>query len=109
MAELFANSGDPDQMLHSVASDLGLHCLPFTLLGVSRLQCVYICCGTHWKGCGQAFLISTDSTFHIFFSYFPIKTYVVSTLENDLGKALLMSTHNIFCNGEVKIIYCWPL
>ena len=31
MVELFANSGDPDQMLHSAASDLGLHFLPFTL------------------------------------------------------------------------------
>ena len=31
MVQLFANSGDPDQMLHSVASDLGLHCLPITL------------------------------------------------------------------------------
>ena len=40
MAKLFANSGDPDQMRHSVASDLGLHCLPITLLGVSRLQWV---------------------------------------------------------------------
>ena len=40
MVELFENSGDPDQMLHSVASDLGLHCLPNTLLGDSRLQCV---------------------------------------------------------------------
>ena len=40
MAKLFANSGDPDQMLHSVASDLGLHCLPSTLLRVSRLQWV---------------------------------------------------------------------
>ena len=38
MAKLFANSGDPDQMPHSVASDLGLHCLPITLLRVSRLQ-----------------------------------------------------------------------
>ena len=38
MAELFANSGDPDQMPHSVASDLCLYCLPITLLGVSRLQ-----------------------------------------------------------------------
>ena len=38
MVELSANSGDPDQMPHSVASDLGLHCLPITLLGVSRLQ-----------------------------------------------------------------------
>ena len=40
MVELFANSGDPDQMLWSVASDLGLHCLPNTLLGISRLQWV---------------------------------------------------------------------
>ena len=31
MAELSANSGDPD---------LGLHCLPITLLGVSRLKWV---------------------------------------------------------------------
>ena len=38
--ELFANSGDPDQMPHVAASDLGLHCLPITLLGVSRLQWV---------------------------------------------------------------------
>ena len=40
MVELFANSEDPDQMPCSVASDLGLHCLPITLLGVSRLQWV---------------------------------------------------------------------
>ena len=40
MVELFANSGDPDQTLRSAASDLGLHCLPVTLLGVSRLQWV---------------------------------------------------------------------
>ena len=38
MANLFANTGDPDQMPHSVASDLGLHCLPFTLLGAYRLK-----------------------------------------------------------------------
>ena len=38
--KLFANRGDPDQMPHSVASDLGLHCLPITLLEVSRLQWV---------------------------------------------------------------------
>ena len=40
MNELFANSGDPDQTLCSAASDLGLHCLPITLWGVSRLQWV---------------------------------------------------------------------
>ena len=33
---MLANSGDPDQMPHSVASDLGLHCLPMTLLQVSQ-------------------------------------------------------------------------
>ena len=38
MAKLFANSGDPDQMPHSLVSDLGLHRLPVTLLRVSRLQ-----------------------------------------------------------------------
>ena len=40
MAKLFANSGDPDPMLHFAASDLGLHCLTITLLPVSRLQWV---------------------------------------------------------------------
>ena len=37
MAKLFANSGDPDRMLHFAASDLGLHCLPVALLGVFTL------------------------------------------------------------------------
>ena len=46
MAKHIANSGDPDQMPHSVATDLGLHCLPITLLWVSRLQWV-----NHKKGC----------------------------------------------------------
>ena len=41
MAEVFANSEDSDQTPPSAASDLGLHCLPDTLLGVSRLQWVY--------------------------------------------------------------------
>ena len=39
-AKLFANSRDPDQTPRSAASDLGLHCLPVTLLRVSRLQWV---------------------------------------------------------------------
>ena len=42
MAKLFANSGDPDQTPRSAASDLGLHCLPITLLRVSRLQWVKV-------------------------------------------------------------------
>ena len=40
MVDLFANSEDPDHMPHSVASDLGLHCLPVTRLGVSGLRWV---------------------------------------------------------------------
>ena len=40
MAEVFANSEDPDKTPFSVASDLGLHCLPITLLEVSRLKWV---------------------------------------------------------------------
>ena len=42
MAEVFAKSADPDQMPHSAASDLGLHFLPITLLGVSQLLWVNI-------------------------------------------------------------------
>ena len=42
MIELFANSGNPDQMPPSVASNLGLHCLPVTHLGVSSLQWVNV-------------------------------------------------------------------
>ena len=30
IALLFVNSGDPDQIPHSVASDLGMHCLLIT-------------------------------------------------------------------------------
>ena len=40
MAKPFANIGDPDQISHSAVSDLGLHCLPITLLGVSSLKWV---------------------------------------------------------------------
>ena len=32
------NSVDPNQMLHSAASDLGLHCLPIALLEESKLK-----------------------------------------------------------------------
>ena len=35
MAKPFAKSGDPEQAPFSVASDLDLHCLSFTLLEVS--------------------------------------------------------------------------
>ena len=42
MVELFANSEDPDRTSRSVSSDVGLHCLPVTRLGVSSLQWVSV-------------------------------------------------------------------
>ena len=42
MATLFANCDNPDQTPYSAASDLDLHCLPITLLGVSRLQWIKV-------------------------------------------------------------------
>ena len=50
MVELFADSGDPDQMSHSAAYDLGLHCLPVTRLWVSGLQWVNVECHRWDKG-----------------------------------------------------------
>ena len=43
MAKLFANSGDPDQTLCSAASDLGLSCLPSTLLHICHKLLTEIC------------------------------------------------------------------
>ena len=63
--ELFANSGDPDHMLHSAVSDLGLHCLPFTLLGVSRLQWVKAPRSGHFKNTVITLNIRTDRPEHI--------------------------------------------
>ena len=48
MVELFANIGDPDQTPRSAASDLGLHCLPVTFLGVSRLRWVKASALPYW-------------------------------------------------------------
>ena len=43
---LYASGVDPDQMPHSAASDLGLHCLPIILLGVSNLKWVKEICSS---------------------------------------------------------------
>ena len=42
MVQLFENSRDTDQMQLSAASDLGLHCLLFTLFRVCRQQWVKV-------------------------------------------------------------------
>ena len=40
MENLLANHVDPDQTPHDMASDMGLHCLPLTLLWVSMQEWV---------------------------------------------------------------------
>ena len=55
MSELNTNSVDPDQLPHSAASDLGLYCLPMSLLWDARHKSV--------KGLG-----SLSHLFHSFLS-----------------------------------------
>ena len=38
-----ANSVDPDQMPHYVASDLGLHCLPKSFYGTQDMNVLIMC------------------------------------------------------------------
>ena len=83
--KLFANSGDPESDAKVVPSDLRLHCLPLTLLGVSRLTyvkdqisqyinsrtpiicvnvCVCVCvCGWVWVGVGGWVCVVLFSSF----------------------------------------------
>ena len=43
ISELFANNVDPDQMPHVAASDLGINCLPKSLLCDARIKWVNMC------------------------------------------------------------------
>ena len=61
MGELFANSGDPDQTPRSALSDLGLHCLPVTRLGVSSLPLV-----NHYHSQGRFSSRHIDDIFLVF-------------------------------------------
>ena len=97
MVELFANSGDPSQTACSVASDLGLHCLPVTHLGGSSLQWVNIMWSVPLLSLSRA----TDNFWA--FGYFPphnlinwVKSYFhiwiwekYHQTQNKLGKTLI--------------------
>ena len=48
MAKLTANSGDPNPMPYSVASDLCLHCLPFILFRLYRFKWVIVIYGKNF-------------------------------------------------------------
>ena len=43
IGSLRTNSVDPDHKSRSVASDLGLHCLPMSLFGDARHKCTERC------------------------------------------------------------------
>ena len=43
MENLIRNCVLRHKTMRSAASDLGLHCLPITLLGVSRIVCLFVC------------------------------------------------------------------
>ena len=50
MVVLFSNSGDPDQTPRSAASDLGLHCLLVTRLGIQSSMGKRQPCGCSLRG-----------------------------------------------------------
>ena len=60
MAELFANSGDPDQTPRSATSDLSLHCLSINLFRISRLQLVKNC----WMSDSTPCSATSDESLH---------------------------------------------
>ena len=62
ISELYANSVGPDLTPHSVASDLGLHCLPMSLLWDTRLIRVNVCGWVH-RGPFCGFLMSWFQSF----------------------------------------------
>ena len=95
MVELFGKSGDPDLTLCSAESSLGLHCLPVTLLGVSRLQWVK-------ERSAEDFMRGIYNDGYVIF-YFFFKAYVVVTHLICLSnvEAVQMSTDNIYYYKEV--------
>ena len=74
MAKLFENSGDPDQMLHFAASDLGLHYLPITFLEVFQTTNVL---ETSFFYCDLLNVVTDHHSHYIQFSHHENMPYVV--------------------------------
>ena len=105
MAELFANFGDPDQMPRSAASDLGLHCLPITLLRVSRLQWVKtsFCQSQMGFSCYSTLLQVRGGIGVIFFLFLFENICLGYSLEVPWG-GTSNEYHNIYFYGEIRQI-----
>ena len=107
-----ANSVDPDQMQHSVASDLGLHCLPITLLGVSRLKWVKIATKL-WHQQLMPFWIGWKSTY----TCLAVKDWgiwhrIISCKQQDKRYYYMSYKYTIFhwlgdASGPVNILWYW--
>ena len=80
------------------------------ILLVCRSDCMYVQawlahCGPKIIAPDKAFFFSNQKLL-IFFFYFSTKTYLVGTHQKRLNEALLMSTHKIHFDGEIRKIFC---
>ena len=113
MAELFANSGDLDQTPRSAASDLGLHCLPVTLLQVSRLQWFNIhCLLPQRKVVKELFLLLLFSTLFRHNTKFPSTEIVVRGQNTTvmwnfkIGSLVCKRMQNMIITKDFHILIC---
>ena len=87
MVELFKSSRDPDQTPRSVASDLGLHCVPVTRLGASSLQ---------WVNDIEFYIAETEHWSHIFSSR-DHDTYFQKKVANSACQLFILWLLNCIC------------
>ena len=92
---MLANSVDTDQMPHYVASDLGLHCLPMTLLQDPGLQ---------WVNHMDAFIIIAGFLTSTVFSNIRKTTKMVFFLTVFSKLKILENSYN----DESILIMCLP-
>ena len=116
---LLANSVDPDQMSHYVAFDLGLHCLPMTILRVFRsewvksLMVIYVHTrsGTKWKRvmnpndchCGET--NCTGFTIQIYW-FRPENNVLLMLIDNNFARN---GCWTIYCYGTYINTHYWSL
>ena len=105
MVELFKSSRDPDQTPRSVASDLGLHCVPVTRLGASSLQ---------WVNDIEFYIAETEHWSHIFSSrdhdtYFQKKLPTLLASCSFCGCLIVFVCLSLWCWGiEVDLVVSVP-
>ena len=100
MAKLFANSGDPDQMPHPVASDLGQHCLPVKFLGVFRLQWVKeVCWKTKLQIIPQGWACVLDSVEQVYRKYIYMAN-ILTRVPTLIGRYLIRTNQILLYSSD---------